>query len=121
MKPNAKDIVISKEILDVFRNSVRVVGKPSVGIYPLEARQLLRIKELVPELFANEAILKKYDLGLSYRGKTMKADFAKLKIEFSEDRIIKIPLVTVPVPWQMLKRANIDYRKIGLCLTPKHQ
>jgi hypothetical protein len=121
MKRPLKDIVVSKEILGLFKNSVRIIDRKHLaGMWPVDARQLIKLKDMLPQLFLDENIMKKYDLAIGYNGKTVKKDLPKLGVELVEDRIINdIFIHGIPVPWHLLRKAGIDYKKFDIVLTPK--
>ena len=121
MKKPLKDIVVSKEILGLFRNSVRIIDKKHLaGMWPVDVRQLVKLKEMLPQLFMDENIMKKYDIAIGYQGKTIKNDLPKLGVELVDERIIKdIFIHGIPVPWHLLRKAGIDYKKFDIVLTPK--
>jgi len=120
MKPKRKDLVVSKEILDLFKNSIRIIDKKHlVGIWPVDARQLKKLQTVLPDLFMDENIMKRYDIAIAYKGKTIKNDFSKIGLEFNEERIIRYPLFGIPIPWRMLRIAGVDHKKFNVVLTPK--
>lgn len=116
-----KDLFVPKEMLDLFQNSVRIIDKRgTAGHWPVNAKIISQLKGILPEVFRNEAILKKFDVGINYKGNTIKNDFAKLGLEFNEARIINnIYFHGIPVPWQLLRNVGIDYKKFDIILTPK--
>lgn len=121
MKTVYKDLVVSKEILGLFQNSVRIIDrKHLVGMWPVDARLLTKLRPMLPELVGDENIMRKYDLAIGYNGKTMKNDFSTIGLDLIEDRIVNNILIHgIPVPWQMLKKAGIDNKKFDVTLTPK--
>ncbi len=121
MTPIKKDILIPKELLELFKNSVRIIDKKHLaGMWPVELKYLKQLQKKMPELFGNEAILKKFDFAISYNGKSMKNDLSKIGIEIIDERKINNILIHgIPVPWQLLKKAGVDHQKINITLTPK--
>lgn len=121
MKPEPKDILVPKEILGIFKNSVRIIDKRiTAGMWPVEARQFARLRKIVPELFSEANIMNRYNFAVTYTGKKIQNDLVRNGFEFEEKRIIKnIFIYGIPVPWQMLKKAGIDHKKINVILTPK--
>jgi len=121
MKPVIKDIVVSKEILNLFKNSVRIIDKKHLaGMWPVDIRQLQKLQTLLPKLFMEENIMKRYDIAIAYNGKTIQKDFPKIGLVHIDERII-IPIHTqgIIVPWQLLRKAGIDHKKFNIVLTPK--
>ncbi len=118
-----KDIIIPKEMLDLFKNTTRIIEKNHLsGFWPPDMHNLKQLQKMMPELFGNEAIMKKYNVAITYVGKSMKNDFAKMGFEFNEARIVNNVLIHgIPVPWQLLKNAGIDHKKFNIMLTPKEQ
>lgn len=116
-----RDIIVSKELLNLFKNSVRIIDKKHLaGIWPVDLQQLRKLKELLPEIFLDKAIMKKYDLAIGYQGKTVKNDLQKLGVDLVDTRIINdIFIHGIPVPWHLLRKAGIDYKKYNFYLTPK--
>jgi len=122
MEPKKNDVIVSKEILNLFKNSVRIVDKRHLaGIFPINPELLERLRKKLPELF-DESILKKYDIAIGYQGKAMKADFLRFGIDELDKRIVKnIIIQGIPVPWQLLKKANLYDEKFNIYLTPKQK
>ena len=119
MKSNVNDIIVSKEVLKLFKNTVRVVDNwHTTGIVATEPKILSRMQKFLPEMF-DESIMKKYDIAIGYKGKEIKNDFARLGMEFPERFTDKILICGIPVPWQLLKKAGIDHQKFNVILTPK--
>jgi hypothetical protein len=120
MKTTKEDIVLSKEVLNLFKNNVRIIDKKHLsGIIAIDIHMIERLKKVLPEMF-DESIMKKYDISIGYTGKDIKKDFAQMGIEYNEKRIIEhIRLIGIPVPWQLLKKAGIDNQKFNVVLTPK--
>lgn len=116
-----KDLTIPKELLNLFKNSARIVEKKKLaGFWPPDLQILKELEKSLPELFANEAIMKKYDVAVTYTGRAMKNDLKKMGLLFNEERIVKDFFVHgIPVPWQLLKKAGINHQKIGVILVPK--
>jgi hypothetical protein len=123
MNPNVNDVIVPKELINLFKNSIRIIDKKHLaGMWPVDARQLKKLQAVIPELFAEANIMNKYDIAITYQGKTMKNDFSKVGVDFIEDRIIKdLYIHGIPVPWQLLKKAGIDSKKFNVILTPKQQ
>lgn len=120
MKPNVGDVVVSKEIIDLFKNSVRIIDKRHLyGMWPVDVKDIERLQVFFPEIFEKSDIRERYNIGIGYRGKTMKEDFSKLGFDFEEELVRKLPPVTIPIPWHFLRRAGIDHRKFNFYLTPK--
>jgi hypothetical protein len=120
MEKQVNDILVSREVLKLFKTSVRIIDKKHLaGIFPIDPGLLIRLKKTIPEMF-NDSILKKYNVAVGYQGKTIQSDFAKLGIQEKEIRIENnIWICGIPVPWQMLRKADIDYKKFNVYLTPK--
>jgi hypothetical protein len=116
-----KDIIVPKEILNLFKNSVRIIDKKHLaGMWPVDIGHIKQLQKVLPELFANEAIMKRYDIAITYNGKSMKGDFSKLGLDLIEGRIKNdIFIHGIPVPWQLLKKAGIDHQKFSVYLTPR--
>ena len=116
------DVIVSKEILILFKNSVRIVDKKHLaGIFPIDHELLAKLRDKLPELF-NDSILKRYDIAIGYQGRAMKADFMKFGIDEMDKRIVNNIIIRgIPVPWQLLKKANIYNEKLNIYLTPKQQ
>lgn len=121
MKHIKRDIVIPKEMLELFKNSIRIIEKNHLaGFWPPDLMELKKLQKSIPELFGNAAIMKKYDVAITYNGKSMKNDFSKMGFDFSNDRIVTdIFIQGIPVPWRLLKNAGIDHKKFNVILTPK--
>jgi hypothetical protein len=121
MATTKRDIIIPKEMQDVFKNSIRIIDKKHLaGFWPVDLMHLKQLQKMIPELFRDEAIMKKYDIAVTYTGNNMKADLSSIGIESINDRLIKnIFIYGIPVPWQLLKKAGVDYKKINIVLTPK--
>lgn len=120
MKSNGNDIMVSKEVLKLFKNSVRVIDFwRTQGIVAVDPKILVKLQKVLPEMF-DKSILDKYNISIAYKGKEIKKDFAKMGFEFKEERFIdKIQLGGIPVSWQLLKKAGIDHQKFDVLLTPK--
>lgn len=120
MNPKTKDIIVSKEILNLFKNNVRIIDKRHLaGMWPVDVFMLKRLQDLLPQMF-DKNILEKYDLAIGYKGKDIKGDFAKAGIKYVDDRIINHILIHgIPVPWQLLKKAGIDHQKFEVVLTQR--
>lgn len=116
-----KDILIPKEILNGLQNSVRIIDKKHLaGYWPVEFRQLKQLQKVLPEIMGNEAIANKFDLAVGYKMKPERNDLAKSGLQVIADRIVPdIWLVGIPIPWILLRRAEIDHRKFEIVLTPK--
>jgi hypothetical protein len=115
-----KDITIPKEIFKLFPNAVRITDKrSSIGMWPVDPSKIGKLRTVVPEIFENETIKKKFDIAVGYNGKSMKTDFAKIGIDVMPDRIINnIMLHGIPVPWTYLRKAGIDNKKFNMFLIP---
>ncbi|HOX74459.1 MAG TPA: hypothetical protein PLB27_07070 [Bacteroidales bacterium] len=116
-----KDILIPKEILNGLQNSVRIIDKRHLaGYWPVEFRQLKQLQKVLPEIIGNEALANKFDLAIGYKMKPERNDLAKSGLQVIADRIVPdIWLVGIPIPWILLRRAEIDHRKFEIVLTPK--
>ncbi len=116
-----KDILIPKEILNGLQNSVRIIDKKHLaGYWPVEFRQLKQLQKVLPEIIGNEALANKFDLAIGYKMKPERNDLAKSGLQVIADRIVPdIWLVGIPIPWILLRRAEIDHRKFEIVLTPK--
>jgi hypothetical protein len=120
MKSNENDIIVSKEVMKLFNHSVRVIDNwHTRGIVAIDPKILGRLQKVLPEMF-DKSIMEKYNISISYKGNEMKNDFAKMGIEFKEERFTdKIQLGGIPISWQLLKKAGIDNQKFDVLLTPK--
>jgi hypothetical protein len=118
-----KDIIIPKELLILFKNSVRIIDKKHLaGMWPVDLKQIAKLQKMLPELFGDEAIMKKYDIAITYNGKSMKVDFQKIGLDLIDERRVHDILIHgIPVPWQLIKKAGIDNKKFNFILTPKIQ
>jgi hypothetical protein len=118
-----KDIIIPKELLILFKNSVRIIDKKHLsGMWPVDLKQIGKLQKIMPELFRDEAIMKKFDLAVTYNGKSMKVDFHKIGLDLIDERRVQDILIHgIPVPWQLIKKAGIDNKKFNFILTPKIQ
>jgi len=105
----------------MFQNSIRVIDKKHLaGYWPVDFRQLKQLQKVLPELLGSEALAKKFDLAIAFKGKPIKSDLNKSGFEFIGDRILPdIWIHGIPVPWPWLKKAGIDYKKFNVVLTPK--
>ena len=91
-------------------------------MWPIDLKQIAKLQKMLPELFGDEAIMKKYDIAITYNGKSMKVDFQKIGLDLIEERRVHdILIYGIPVPWQLIKKAGIDNKKFNIFLTPKIQ
>ena len=120
METKVNDVLVSKEVLNLFKNSTRIIDKLHIrGIRMIDAQLLKKLNEKLPEV-CTESIMKKYNLAIGYQGKTVKEDFAKMGIANIDDRILSdIWIHGIPVPWQLLNKAGIDYKKFNMYYTSK--
>lgn len=119
--PFSKDIVIPREILNSLPNSVRIIDKKHLaGMWPVNLSHIRQLQNKLPSLFKDESVMNKFNLAITYKGKAMKTDFSKAGIDLIQDRVLPDILINgIPIPWQFLKKAGIDYRKFEIILTPK--
>ena len=79
-----------------------------------------QLQKVLPEIIGNEALANKFDLAIGYKMKPERNDLAKSGLQVIADRIVPdIWLVGIPIPWILLRRAEIDHRKFEIVLTPK--
>jgi hypothetical protein len=119
--PLKNDFTIPKELMKEFPTSLRIVDKKFTGgFWPVELKYIKKLQESLPNVFGNPAIMNRFNLAVTYQGKSMKVDFAKAGIEFIEDRILHdFWIHGIPVPWQYLVKAGIDNKKFGVMFVPK--
>lgn len=119
--PKNGDIVISKELLVMFNNNVRILEKhPTGGMWPVDISHIKRLQKVLPQLVEQEALQKQYELAIAHKGKSLKADALKSGIAFDAQRIVnKVQLIGIPVPWTLLKKAGIDHKAFDVVLVPK--
>jgi hypothetical protein len=121
MELKGNDIIVSKDVLKLFKNSVRVIDDWHLqGIIAIDPSMLIKLQKVLPEMFGKN-ILEKYSISIAYKGKDIKKDFHKAGFAFNEERLIdKIYLAGIPVSWQLLKKAGIDHKKFDVLLSPKN-
>jgi len=121
MELKGNDIIVSKDVLKLFKNSVRVIDDWHLqGIIAIDPSMLIKLQKVLPEMFGKN-ILEKYSISIAYKGKDIKRDFINAGFEFKEERFIdKIHLAGIPVSWQLLKKAGIDHKKFDVLLAPKN-
>ena len=117
---NPKGIVISEEILRLFKDEARIVNKKDwIGLFALKAKYIKELQLKFPELMS-EKIAMHYDFSIGYSGTTAKSDFAKFSHTLPEEKVQKYKLIQgIPVPWRLLQKAGLDYKKFNMLLTPK--
>lgn len=116
-----KDLVIPQELLNEFRVTIRVIDKKHLaGMWPVDARIQKIFHGRFPRLYANENIMKNYDLALVYKGRRLKKDLEKLDLDLNKIRIEEDIIINgIPVPWTILRKLNINHRKFDLIYAPK--
>lgn len=116
-----KDLVIPREMLNEFRVSVRVIDKKHwIGLWPIDVGMHKIFEKQFPTLYRNESFRKNYDLAMVYKGRNIKSDLSKLKIDVSKTRTYDGTIINgIPVPWYLLRRMELDYKKFDFVFTPK--
>jgi hypothetical protein len=118
-----KEIIIPPELLKLFKKDpiriIDIVRTP--GMWPIDPWLLEKFKKMMPELFNNRTIMKKFDVALTYKGNTMKADLAKIGIDLP-NRIWddwQLQGFFAPPKPILMKKAGINQKKFKVFLVPK--
>jgi hypothetical protein len=116
-----KDLVIPREMLNEFKVSIRVIDKRHwQGIWPIDLRIRKVFEQRFPELFKNKYFQENYDMAIVYKGKNLKKDIAKFGFDAIETKVYeRIFLRGIPVPWDLLRKLNIDHKKFDVMFTPR--
>jgi len=116
-----RDLVIPHELLNEFKVTVREFDKKHwQGIWPVDANIRKIFEKRFPELYADEKFVKNYDLAMVYKGRRLEKDFNKMGFKLEREKIIpRIIINGIPVPWYILRRLDLDYRKFDFVFTPK--
>lgn len=104
MRP-VENVLVTKELITLFKNQVRIIDiKHPDGIWPVDIRQLKRLRTLFPELL-DDKILKGYDVVVTYSGKNMEEDFKRLEIQMPLVRTLpkNVPSVGIPADLRFLQ------------------
>lgn len=110
-----KEIVIPPQLMKLFvKDPIRITDfGQTQGMYPPTPVYLKRLKDMMPEVFADKAIMGKYDVALTYTGNSLKTDLAKKGIDLQDTRIInKFRLNGI-----LMKKIKID--GFNVVLSPK--
>lgn len=111
----AKDIVISKEILRLFKNSIRVVDRlHPAGMWPVDMLKLKELQERLPELLKDKDIANRYDIAVIYKDKVLREKSVSRKRGSLSIRTVE----KEPLKLKLIGSAGIkvqkDFSKLGL-------
>jgi hypothetical protein len=110
-----KEIVIPPQLMKLFvKDPIRITDfGHTQGMFPPTPDYLKRLKDMMPEVFADKSIMGKFNVALIYTGNSMKSDFAKLGLDFTDKRIINKFILNGII----MKKIKID--GLNVVLTPK--
>ena len=110
-----KDIVISKEVLALFKNSVRIVDcLHPAGMWPVDMLKLKELQEKMPHLLKDREIMRKYDIAISYKDKVLRERSALSKKRGSRIRVEKNKIEKVELAGTAGVKIQKDFSKLGL-------
>ena len=110
-----KEIVIPPQLMKLFeKDPIRItdIGRTQ-GMFPPTPDYIRRLKDMKPEIFADKAIMGKFNVALIYTGNNMKADLSRLGLDFTDKRIINKFIINGII----MRKIKID--GLNVVLTPK--
>jgi hypothetical protein len=110
-----KDIVISKEILALFKNSVRIVDRlHPAGMWPVDMLKLKELQERMPGLLKDKEIMQRYDVAITYKDKVLREKSTLIKKRTSRIRIDQNKIQKVEIAGSAGVKIQNDFAKLGL-------
>ncbi|PKQ63132.1 hypothetical protein BZG02_10240 [Labilibaculum filiforme] len=110
-----KDIVISKEILSLFKGSIRIVDRlHPAGMWPVDILKLKELRERIPELMKDKDIMKRYDVAIVYKDKILQEKSVLKKERGSSIRVKRNESVNVDLVGASGVKIKKDFSKLGL-------
>jgi hypothetical protein len=114
-------ITIPRELLEMFNNTLRVESiLQTKGIILVDLDKIKGLNPKVKNLAESKAIMSNFNIGVSYKGRTIENDLLKFGIEFNKPRIIaKHKPIGIWIPWNLLNSKATGSNNFKVFLTPK--